>query len=125
MHGNLLRVFNHLYDSRPDDLARIMAGAHDYWQFVPLSYGLNKQIFFVVENISVPLEAQVFPTLRYPNAWLSGKAESWTLWDGEKEWRIDGELTPEQRKLWFINVATPSYLVGHIEEQWIPEMDPR
>ena len=125
-YGALLRVFGEHHASRPNSFDAIVRNRPAFMIFFPLGAAVNRDIFSVVANVPVPLQAQPFPTFRCAGLQdpVTGKVGAWWLWDGEREWRI-GELTKEQRSLSIRGVCNDTFLIEHIEAGWTPEMDPR
>jgi len=72
---------------------------HRFSTFFPLKAAINRGIFKIVANCSVPKFAQKFPIFKSTNALPNSdpKEAIWWLWDGEKEWKV-GKLSEEVQK---------------------------
>ncbi|HET9710577.1 MAG TPA: hypothetical protein VFP64_01805 [Pyrinomonadaceae bacterium] len=121
--GALIRVFDTVYPSRPENLERLVVGAVRLSTFFPLKAAIHQDIYKIVANHDVSELNRSFPIFRTGIVDPKTKKVSvWWLWDGEKEWKI-GDLTPEQRKLPIRGVWNVAMLVQRIEEGWRPEID--
>ena len=125
-HGGLIRVFDQLFESRPTDLKGLINQPVRFSTFFPLRIAVSRNMFKVVGHEDIALPNQTFPIFRGANEGPKAtKVSVWWLWDGEKEWRYEGPLTPEFYKLPIDGVWNAEYLVHRIEEGWRPENDPR
>lgn len=123
-YGALIRIFDGVYSSRPDDFSALNEGVVSFSCFFPLGAAVDQSIVSIVGNVDIPSSLLMFPTFRSGAADpKTQEAASWWLWDGENEWRI-GELTQEQRKLPIRGVWNDTLLVDRIESGWTPETDP-
>jgi hypothetical protein len=123
-YGSLLRVFDAIYEIRPNDLTAIVNRQPAFSCFFPLDAAVKRKSVLNVGNIPVPHQAQIFPTFRTgvidPS---TGKVEMWWLWDGQREWPV-GRLTNEQRKFPIRGVWNDTLLIQRIDSSWRPEIDP-
>ena len=122
--GQLLRVLPGFFEKRPSDLSELVKKDEVFVSFFPLQAALRKKIFGVVENHPVPEDAEDFPLFR-ATGWRdkSGKVLDWWLWNGKRSWQIEGQLTPEQKKLPIQEVINDTLLIERIEQGWTPETD--
>jgi hypothetical protein len=121
--GALIRIFSKLYESRLSDVSQLADAKVAFVCFFPLNAAISKGIVTNIGNITVPLNAQKFPTFRDGVADpKTGKVNTWWLWDGENEWKV-GVLTPEQRKFPIRGVWNDTLLVERIQSGWTPEKD--
>jgi hypothetical protein len=98
-YGELIRVLAGTRDQRPHDVAAVAAGP-DVWRgFYPLRAAVNQGLMTPVGRAVVPPERASFPTFktgqRDPR---TGEVAQWWLWDGDREWRVDG-LDPAMQEL--------------------------
>ena len=123
MFGGLIRVFDSIFDSRPDDLSKLANGPVRFSTFLPVKVAVQRDIFKVAGHQEVMLQNKVFPLFRDGVAdSKTKKVAIWWLWDGEKEWSI-GSLTPEQRQLPIRQTLNDTMLVKLIEDGWTPAND--
>lgn len=123
--GAVIRVYDHLYKSRPHDVSEITKNPVRFVTFFPLQAAVNQGIFEIIGNVPIPEALKSFPIFRDGVADpKTKKVATWWLWDGEKEWQI-GRLTPEQRNLPIRSVWNDTYLIERIEEGWRPSNDQR
>jgi hypothetical protein len=123
MMGGLIRVFNTLYESRPDNLNTVLNDSVRFSIFFPVNAAVSRHIFEVVGNHEVSSANRSFPLFRCgATDPKTRKVPRWWLWDGEKEWQV-GELTIEQRKLPIRSAWNDVMLVERIESGWRPETD--
>jgi hypothetical protein len=121
--GGLIRVFDALFQRRPDDFGSLVEGPLRFSTFFPLHAAVNKGIFKVVGHREVARPNRPFPIFR--NGVSDPKTKKvavWWFWDGQKEWQV-GKITPEQRKLPIQGIWNDTMLVQRIEEGWRPETD--
>jgi hypothetical protein len=123
-YGALLRVFPGFFKSRPSDFVELVQQPESFVTFFPLQAAVNRNIFEIVGNASVPAFAKPFPLFRTgvvdP---ATRKVKTWWLWDGEKEWMV-GDITIEQRKLPLRGIWNDTLLIERIEAGWTPSSDP-
>jgi len=124
-YGALLRVFDGLFATSPDNLGDIVTLAVRFATFFPLQAAVDRGLVTVVGNAPIPDNLKLFPVCRAgavdPH---TKKVASWWLWDGQREWQV-GDLTAEERKLPIRGVVNDTLLIQRIEEGWLPEKDPR
>lgn len=122
-HGGLIRVFDTIFDSRPNDLSELVKGPVRFSTFLPVRAAVSRGIFKVIGHHEVAPFNQRFPIFRNgiedPK---TKKVSVWWFWDGEKEWKV-GEIRPEERKMPIVGVWNATMLVKRIEEGWRPEND--
>lgn len=123
-YGALIKVFRGFYEDRPDPIAQVVSGEALFQCFFPLSAAVKRNIVKIVGSSPLSSEEARFPIFRagVVNP-ATGKVETWWLWDGDNEWRVD-RLTAEQRKLPIRGVWNDALLVERIERGWTPENDP-
>lgn len=123
-YGALLRVFDEVYELRPDTFDATIKHPVRFSVFFPLQAAVNRGLVEVVATVQIPDGLRQFPLFRSGMVNPETKTvDSWWLWDGEREWRI-GRLTQEQRKLSIRGVWHDTMLIQRIEEDWRPENDP-
>jgi hypothetical protein len=119
-YGHLLRALRGIYRRQVTNWLSLNSADVAFSCFFPANLAVRRKIARVVGNVSIPPSLQLFPTfrsgLRNPN---TGET-AWWLWDGTREWRIEG-LTPEQRKLPIRGVWNDTLLLHRIETGWNPE----
>jgi hypothetical protein len=123
--GDLIQVFDCLYESRPVDIESIAKNPIRFATFFPVRVALNRGLVERVGTISIPDDLKSFPTFRSGNPdSKTKKVSTWWLRDFERDktWQV-GSLTPEQKKLPILGVWNNSYLIRRIEEGWRPEND--
>lgn len=96
--GHLLRVFARSpRSSAPVEL--LAPEPSQFLTFFPLRAAIGRGLAKIVGHAEVPPQSRVFPlfraAMRDP---VSGRAEGWWLWDGEREWPV-GQLSKDQRAL--------------------------
>jgi hypothetical protein len=124
-YGSVIRVFDRLCQSRPDDLLRVVNGEVRFSIFFPLQAAINKEVVGVIGHAPVPDKLVSFPIFRTGSRnEQTGKVDCWWLWDGKREWRV-GSLTAEQRRLPIRETWNDTMLIQRIEEGWRPETDSR
>lgn len=126
VRGALLRVFDILYEERPESFDEVVHLKVRFSIFFPsLQAALSKGLIEVAGHVSIPPTLQPFPLFRAgATDPITRKVKLWWLWDGKEEWKI-GELTEEQRKLPIRAIWTYPILVDRIESGWTPETDSR
>ena len=123
--GHLLRVLAGFHERRPQNFTPVVEADESFRTFFPLQAAVSKGIFQVVANVAVPEDAIEFPLFRAAgHVDREGVVHNWFLWDGEKEWRVDG-LTEEQFRLPLRQVVNDTLLIERLEEGWTPYTDKR
>jgi hypothetical protein len=124
-HGGLIRVFDTLFESRPDTFSEIVGGRVRFSTFFPIAAAVKRGLISVVGNEEIAPHNRSFPVFRNGVADpTTKKVATWWFWDGQKEWKV-GAITSEQRKMPILGVWNDTLLVERIETGWTPSNDPR
>lgn len=118
--GSLIRVLQGFYKTRPQNekLSEIVNQPHRFQIFLFLNHAIKEKEVFLVGNFAIPEFAQEFPIFKNTNTPPKGdhKEAIWSLWDGEKFWRV-GKLTEkDQMKYPFLSLCDATALVKNIED---------
>ena len=116
-YGALIRVLKSIYPEIPAKLGELLIDEPLFITFFPLGAAINRNVVKVVSNVDVPDHSKQFPIFKagVPNA--QGKVETWWLWDGENETRVDS-LSEEQKDYPVRGVINDTLLVERISSQW-------
>jgi hypothetical protein len=119
--GALIRVLTGTFDSRPKDLAKLVAQPERFVVFFPLGAAVNRSIVHIVARFDVPERFQQLPLFKVagPIVQYTGEVKNWWLWDGTKEWRED-PLAVEHYDLPSKCIVTDVTLIEWIESSWHP-----
>jgi hypothetical protein len=114
-YGALIRVFDGLHDSRPEDIIELVNSKVRFSTFFPLGAACNRGIVQIVDNVKIAAGNAEFPTFKTRAVGANKDFGSWYLWDGEREWRkadlSEGELAFPNR-----GVVNDTTLVKRIRE---------
>jgi hypothetical protein len=98
--GSLIRVLEGFYKTRPSnkELAEIVNKPHRFQTFCPVHRMVNIGDWERVGNFPVPEFAQKFPIFKncHHTPEIKPEDKNWSLWDGEKSWRV-GKLSLEEQ----------------------------
>lgn len=120
LQGALLRVLPGFFPSRPSDFAALVAQRELFLVFFPLGAACHRKIVSIVAEEEVPPQSRQFPTFRHGYADADGHVALWTLWNGEREWRVT-ELSPEEQQLPLRpGTWNDTLLIERIAEGWRP-----
>lgn len=125
-YGHLLRVFEGLHDSRPENLEALATQSPVQFQtFFPLNAALNRGIVTKVSTEPVPTPWDAFPLFRMKGLVdpVTRKAKRWALWSGAKETMLDRPLTESEKKLPILAIINDTMLIEYIETGWRHEKD--
>jgi len=90
--------------------------------FFPLNAAISRGIVRVVSKEAIPDWATRIPIMRKAGRRdKSGKVLNWSLWDGERQWRV-GSLTAEQKGFSIVQIWNDTLLTERIAEGWSPEL---
>lgn len=83
-YPTVVRALDGLHDSRPADLAALIAGATAFVTMIPLAAALRQAgaTFDRVGQVKVPQAHRTFPIFRMPIRDKAGEIVYWWLWDG-------------------------------------------
>jgi len=122
--GALIRVLPGFFAQRPTSFADLVQQAPGCMTFFPLGPACNRGLVSVVAAEPVPEHARSFPVFRNSNRDRSGKRlPPWTLWDGVREWKVDGLSTDELRDYPPLAIWNDTLLVERIVAEWRHELD--
>lgn len=118
--GSLIRVLRGFYGKRPavNELAEIVKKPHRFQVFLFLNQAIKEKEVAFVGNFQIPGFSQKFPIFKNTNTLPKGDQREaiWSLWDGEKSWRVGKLSEEEQMKYPFHSLCDTTTLVRDIEE---------
>jgi hypothetical protein len=126
-YGYILQVFKGDYDEPLTNFIDLPKNGIRFAVFFPLQAAINRGIFKIAGNISLPDELKPYPIFRC-GGWVDPKTKKMNIWwlrDGEKTLRIGPILTDEQRRLPILEIINDTMLIHLIETNWLPEKDTR
>ena len=98
--GSLIRVLQGFYKKRlaNEEIATLVNKPHRFQTFCPVYRVVNIGDWERIGNFPVPEFAQKFPIFKNTNSLPNDdpKEAVWSLWDGEKSWRV-GKLSLEDQ----------------------------
>ncbi len=120
-HGSyppVVRALGGLFDTRPADLAALVAGDSLFVAMIPLGSAMERvgRSCAVVANIEVPDAQKAFPTFRMPIRDKKGEIVYWWFWDG-RGLSYDVELDAQQESLPMREVMTGARFIERLETQ--------
>lgn len=117
--GSLIRVLSGFYQTRlPNDkLAELVNKPHRFQTFLFLTHAIKDDEVVFIENFPIPDFAKNFPIFKNTNANRNAdqKDAIWSLWDGEKAWRVGKLSEEEQMKYPFHSLCDATALSIKIE----------
>lgn len=119
--GALIRVLPGFFETRPNSFEKIVAEKERFYAFFPVDAAVAQNLVTVVANEEVPKTIRNFPLMRMaglPDR--HGTVRDWWLFDGVREWPVDG-LTPEQQSLSINEILGYPVLIQRIAENWTPD----
>jgi hypothetical protein len=121
--GTLIRVFQKFYPDRPRSFNEIVNGDIRFVTFFPLKEAVKRNIVEIIDNCNIPDKAKKFPIFKNGviNS-LTGKVDTWWLWDGEKDWKV-GKLNSEQQSYPIQEIWNDTLLIERIVSEWRQEND--
>jgi uncharacterized protein DUF4259 len=121
--GDLIRVFDRIFESRPTDLSELHRLPIRFATFTRVSELAKSTVVSVIANLGVPKHLQQFPLFRSGALAVGAtKVANWWFWDGEKAWLV-GKLTAAQRKMPIKSIPSLGLLLHWLETGWRPELD--
>jgi hypothetical protein len=116
--GALIRVLPGLFSERPKDFKELVNQKERFYVFFPVTIAVSRGIVQVVGHEEIPERCKPFPLFKAGNrSPITGKVETWWLWDGERGWRI-GNLKPEHYDLPMKEIVNDTMLVHLIVSGW-------
>jgi len=108
-----------IFSSRPTNFVPVASLPVKFSTFIPIGPVVSRGIFHVVANCDVAEENRAFPTFKSGTLNpATNQIDSWWLWDGEKSWRVAGELTENQKQLPVREILNDTMLIHRIEVGW-------
>ncbi|MEE1926462.1 hypothetical protein V0R50_31070 [Pseudomonas sp. 148P] len=117
--GYLIRVFSGIYEKPPESFLDVVRRPVQFSAFFVVQSAVNQGLLTVVANVPVPEELQVFPVFRSRNG---GPGGSVWLWDGEKSFRLDRDLSRQELEFPTEGIISAPLLVERIERGYRSEM---
>jgi len=119
--GALLRIFKGFYSARPTDFTKVLNENVRFTTFFPLQAAMNKGIFEIVANVSIPVSLQNFPIFKCNNK-INAELydDGWWIWDGLREKKI-GRLNEDQKIYPYRSIVNDVTLIGMIEGEYGPD----
>ncbi len=123
LHGQLLRILPGLYATRLTDLTALVQQRERYVTFFRLRPALYKAraVVAIVGTCAIPARNRPVPLFRSPalEPREPGPPPYWTLWDGQRRWRVD-QLTAEQWDLPVDGMPHTEVFLDQIVSGWQP-----
>ncbi len=117
--GSLIRVFDGFYETRPslEEIQKSGDRPHRFQTFCFLQRAIKEEAVKFIENLSIPVFAQEFPTFKGTNSMPKRDPldKIWWLWDGKKSWKVGKLPLDEQLKYPIKELCDATSLVGSIE----------
>lgn len=117
--GSLIRVLDGFYQERPsmEEIYSIVNKNHRFQTFCFLKAAIKEREVEFIENIDIPEEFKKFPIFKNTNTHPKGdqKEAIWSLWDGEKSWRVGKLSEEEQLKYPFHSLCDATALIRDVE----------
>lgn len=117
--GSLIRILAGFYEKRPshDEICELVKKPHRFRTFLFLDAAIKEKEVSLVGHFSLPSFAQKFPIFKNTNTPPKGNQEEaiWSLWDGEKSWRVGKLSEEEQLKYPFHSLCDATALSIQIE----------
>ncbi|GAB5411025.1 MAG: hypothetical protein ChlgKO_01390 [Chlamydiales bacterium] len=119
-YGGIIRVLQGFFENSllEQEVCQLAQKPHQFIAIMPLKEAVNRKIFRVVADCSVPDFAKNHPLFRSE----TGDYEEYWMWDGEKEW-FQKELSEEEKRYPLIEVWNDTLLKERIAEGWRPEQE--
>jgi len=121
-YGTLIRVLPGTFSETPD-LVELAAKKEQFYVFFPVESALRRGIVRVAARPPASPFSMTIPIMRSPVPPDARPAQTWWLWDGEREWRttLDDPLVRTASDKATVN---DTYLIHRIMTGWRPEDDP-
>jgi hypothetical protein len=116
--GNLIRVKEGLFASRPDSLKEVLDRKNQIITFVPLQAMVNRNIVSIVSNEQIPPADSSLPIFRNGIRNPADSTIKWWFWDGQKEWLVGYNLTEEEKKYPLLGTWNDTLLKERIISGW-------
>lgn len=117
--GSLIRVLDGFYQKRPsvEEVYSIVNKKHRFQKFLFLNQAIKEKEVLFIGNYPIPNFAKKFPIFKNTNTPPKGdqKEAVWSLWDGEKSWRVGKLSEEEQLKYPFHSLCDATALIRDVE----------
>jgi hypothetical protein len=97
-YGHLLRVFEGVFGSRPNELEEVVSTEVLFSTFFPVQKATSDGLLMVAGNWGVASKNLAFPVFRGSARDKEGSRGPWWLWDGEREVMLTRGLTSEEER---------------------------
>ena len=120
MFGQCMRVLSGTYVNRPE-LNELANKTEITIVFFPLKYALKDKDAVKIGNIDLPKNTDIPPRMRVRGLMKEDGSYSWSIWNGKRAEgkRMQGELTPDQKKIPVLGTANINAVREMIEGKWI------
>ncbi|MBO9192665.1 hypothetical protein J5277_00960 [Rhizobium sp. 16-449-1b] len=120
-YGHLLRVFDSVYNSKPDNLAEMVATHVLFSAFFPIQKAVGEGLLTIVGNSEVTDANSPFPTFRANTRDRAGNRGPWWLWDGETEVMLTRGLSDNEKRYPVRGIISLPLLIERIERGYRAE----
>jgi hypothetical protein len=123
--GPLIRVIDFVAANLPQNIEAVASMPERFYCYAFVSHMANKKITEKLGNAVIPPWVTAYPPLIGEGYLLpNGGQQRWTIIEnGKFIGRVDS-LTDEQKKMSMDGVVNDKMLIGQIETNWRPELDP-
>lgn len=119
----VVAIFRKFFPTPPEDLSSVVSDDPQFITTFLLQDAVKQGLFSLVANVPIPRHLREFPTFRSTNN-LKGDDTMWFFWSGEKQWKVQRQLT-EEEKCFPKGPSLPSapLLIERIEKNYRVERD--
>ncbi len=120
-YGHLLRVFESVYNSQPDNLAEVVATHVLLSAFFPIQNAVGEGLLTIVGNSKVTDANLAFPIFRGSARDKAGNRGPWWLWDGETEVMLTRGLSDDEKRYPVRGIISLPSMIERIEKGYRAE----
>lgn len=121
LRGELIKVFNHLFLNKPENIENILFDYDFYYLGFPLESAYRKKIVQKVGYMSLPKNFKIPKYMRSKYV-VKGEFIGWHIINTQTlKRKLVSDLTEDQRQLSEYGIANDTFLINRLEEGWTPK----
>jgi hypothetical protein len=114
--GYIIGIFYDFPEQHPKDFKEYVNRRPDLITPFLINIAVSRGYFAVVDNVPVAAVNAKFPIFRGTNNPGEGDNTLWFFWDGKREWRVERQLTDEEKFYPEKSLPSAPLLIEYIED---------
>ena len=119
----IVAIFREFFTKQPDTFEELVSYSPQLITPFLIQHAIKQGLFSLVDNAEVAEIHKNFPIFRDTNNLRKDGKTLWWFWDGKREWKVERELSKEEKKYPSCSLPSAPQLIQWIETNYRVEKD--